>query len=128
MPTDKIQTPRGEVFVSKNGVAKLTWNPNFQGKWQGKYDIAQKRLDNAILKDTDKYVPMKTGMLKLSGRLGTVIGEGLIQYIAPYSKAQYYKKRKIGGYTGSLRGSYWFERSKADNKQNWIRIVKGEMK
>lgn len=128
MPTDKIITPRGQIFKSKNGTAQLEWNPNFQNKWQGKYNVAQKRLDNAILKDTDKYVPMLTGMLKLSGRLGTVIGQGLIMYIAPYSKARYYSKNKIGSSTGSLRGPQWFERSKADNKQEWIRIVKGEMK
>lgn len=128
MSTDKIATPRGQIFKTKNGTAKLTWNPNFQNKWQGKYDKGQMKLDNAILKDTDKYVPMKTGMLKLSGRLGTIIGQGLIMYIAPYSKSQYYKKRKIGSYTGSLRGPYWFERSKADNKHNWIKIAKGEMK
>lgn len=128
MATDKIITPRGQIFTSENGSAKLEWNPNFQNKWQDKYNIAQKRLDNAILKDTDKYVPMLTGMLKLSGKLGTVIGQGLIMYIAPYAKVRYYSKNKIGSSTGTLRGPYWFERSKSDNKQEWIRTVKGEMK
>lgn len=128
MATDEIITPRGEIFITKNGKAKLEWNPNFQNKWQGKYNVAQKRLDNAILKDTDKYVPMLTGMLKLSGRLGTVVGQGLIQYIEPYAKARYYSKNKIGSATGGLRGPQWFERSKADNKQEWIKVVKGEMK
>lgn len=128
MATDKIITPRGQIFKTTNGLAKLEWNPNFQNKWQGKYNVAQKRLDNAILKDTDKYVPMLTGILKLSGRLGTVIGNGLIQYIAPYAKDRYYSKNKIGSATGGLRGPQWFERSKADNKQEWIKVVKGEMK
>lgn len=128
MATDKIETPRGYIFRTKNGTAKLEWNNNFKSKWQGKYDTAQMKLDNAILKDTDKYVPMLTGMLKLSGRLGTIVGSGTIMYIAPYSKKQYYLKRKVGSSTGALRGPYWFERSKADNKKNWVKIVKKEMK
>lgn len=128
MATDKIKTPRGQIFRTKNGTAKITWNNNFRNKWQGKYDKSQMRLDNAILKDTDKYVPMLTGMLKLSGKLGTLIGQGRIRYVAPYSKSQYYKKRKVGSSTGPLRGPFWFERSKADNKQKWIRTAKGGMK
>jgi len=126
---DKIITPQGQIFKSANGsTAKLEWNSNFNNKWQGKYDNAQMKLDNAILKDTDKYVPMLTGMLKLSGRLGTTIGKGTILYIAPYAKARYYSTTKVGTLTGGLRGPQWFERSKASNKQNWLKIAKGEMK
>lgn len=48
------------------------------------------QLDNAVLKDTDKYVPMRTGVLKKSGVLGTRVGSGEIVYIAPYAKKCYY--------------------------------------
>lgn len=51
---------------------------------------AQAYLDNAVLKDTDKYFPMRTGVLKRSDIPGTGIGSGLIEYIAPYAKRLYY--------------------------------------
>lgn len=128
MATDKITTPRGQIVIGESGEARIDWNPNFAQEWNKKYDKAQVLFDNSILKDTDKYVPMRTGMLRLSSKLGTVIGQGLLRWIAPYSKWQYYRPNKIGSETGALRGPRWFERSKADNKDKWISSIKGEFK
>ena len=73
-------------------------------------------------------------MLVDSGLLGTVVGSGLVQWIAPYAKYQYYGKVMVGIESGSayarkgekkvvinknlvyhgggLRGSFWFQRMK----------------
>ena len=58
---------------------------------------------------------MRTSMLLKSGQLGTDIGSGEVQYIAPYAHRQYYSPRKPGSSTGALRGPLWFERMKADH-------------
>ena len=86
----------------------------------------QKFIDSEVLRRCDPYVPMDTGMLKKSGILGTVIGSGKIVYTAPYARKQYYSthfKHKKANKSG-LRGTYWFERMKADQKDDILRGVK----
>jgi hypothetical protein len=39
-----------------------------------------------------------------------------VQWIAPYSRAQYYSARKPGRPTGPLRGPQWFPRMAAVHK------------
>ena len=82
---------------------------------------AQKYLDSTVLKDTDKYVPMRTGILAKSGILGTRIGNGLIEYIAPYARKMYYGvKIRFGKSRHPLAQAKWFEASKAANKRSWL--------
>lgn len=133
----KIQTPRGRIIEvqTKGGKQKvvLEWNPNFQSKWNGKFSRAQKYVDNEVLRLSDKYTPFKTGFLKKSGALGTEIGSGEVQYIAPYSRYQYYGKVMVGRppkqvtnknlqYTGApQRGAKWFEVMKVNHKEDIFR-------
>ncbi len=109
---DEIKTPRGRIYKTTNGIAKLEWSLDFQPKWQGRYDNAQKYVDGETLTRCEPYIPKRTGMLILSGILGTDVGSGLVEWIAPYARAQYYMERKTPSQTGPLRGSYWFERMK----------------
>ena len=51
--------------------------------------------------------PRRTGMLIKSGTLGTVIGSGSIEYLAPYARRQYYEHRSK---------ARWFETMKASKK------------
>lgn len=115
-----IQTPKGSISLDAKGKAKLEWNTQNISRFQPQYSRAQKFLDSEILRTTEPYVPLLTGVLIKSGILGTDIGSGLIQYIAPYAKARYYIPGKVGSQTGPLRGYMWFERSKAVNRKNWI--------
>jgi len=108
-----IKTPRGKVFQTKNGKAALEWDTSFQPKWQGRFTRAQKFVDSEILRLSEKYTPLLTSMLIKSGILGTEIGSGLVQWIAPYARRQYYSPRAVGSQTGPLRGPFWFERFKA---------------
>jgi hypothetical protein len=107
-----IQTPRGFVTTNRQGKASLEWNTNFQPKWQGNYSRAQKFVDSEVLRLSEPYTPLRTGILVMSGILGTDVGSGTVQWIAPYARAQYYGKRKPGSETGPLRGPHWFERMK----------------
>ena len=81
-------------------------------KWGGALTTAQIFVDNEILRLCDPYIPMLTGMLIKSGILGTKVGSGLVQWIAPYAAAQYYMVRVNPSTTGPLRGPFWFERMK----------------
>ena len=51
--------------------------------------------------------PRRTGVLIKSATLGTVIGSGEINQIAPYARRQYYEHKEK---------SYWFERMKNRHK------------
>ncbi len=76
----------------------------------------QKFIDSECIRCMDKYTPFQTGFLKRSVILGTVIGTGILRYIATYSRSVYYTnagRGKQGTAHGGLRGKYWFERMKA---------------
>ncbi len=108
----RIETPRGVVIKGKNGKAQLVWNTNFRPGWQGRYSDAQRFVDNEVLRLSEPYIPMQTGMLIKSGILGTEVGSGEVKWIAPYARRHYYSPRKPGSETGPLRGPKWFERMK----------------
>jgi Minor capsid protein len=107
-----IETPRGSITINGANKAELKWSTNFQPKWQGNYSAAQKFVDSEVLRLCEPYTPLRTGMLVKSSILGTDVGSGTVQWIAPYSAAQYYGKRAPGSETGPLRGPYWFARWK----------------
>lgn len=114
-----IETPKGKIIKTKAGKAqlrfKLEWKKDFKKRWSSRYSTAQKYVDSEVLRHSDGYVPFRTGMLKKSGILGTDIGSGLVQWIAPYARRQYFSTRKPGSTSPGdpLRGPYWFERMKA---------------
>lgn len=134
---NEINTPRGRIILGnrKGAKAVLEWNSNI-ARFQKQYSRSQKWLDNEVLKDTAPFVPMQTGMLMKSGQLGTVIGSGTVEYIAPYARYLYYGKVMTGPKYGPKRATdkdlvfsqsvhpqaqaYWFEASKALNKPKWI--------
>lgn len=127
----EIKTPRGVVSVSKSGKAKLTWSEDFSKRRGEQFDAVQKMVDSEVLRQSDLYVPMRTGMLKKSGILGTVIGEGIVKYIAPYARQNYYTnagRGQEGTQNGGLRGKYWFERMKADHKDEIREKSGGKLK
>lgn len=121
-----IETPRGVVkqVKTKNGEvkAKLEWNENFTKKYNNRFTKVQKYVDSTVLRFCEPYTPLVTGTLIKTGILGTIVGSGEIQYLAPYSKKVYYSNSAIGRPTGPLRGPRWFERMKADKKDE---IFKG---
>jgi hypothetical protein len=121
MTPPKIETPRGSVILNQaNMKAQLVWNPDFQPDWQKKYSAAQKFVDSEVLRLSEPFIPLRTGMLIMSGILGTEVGSGEVDWIAPYAKAQYYNARKPGSQTGPMRGGQWFERMKMQYKDQII--------
>ncbi|MBW7573914.1 minor capsid protein [Caproiciproducens faecalis] len=111
MDGPEIKTPQGEIIITKAGKAKLTWNSSFKNKWPGRFSRAQQYVDSEILRLSAPLVPLRTSMLMKSGQLGTVIGTGLVRWIAPYARTQYYDTATSRPYDPQ-RGAYWFERMK----------------
>lgn len=108
-----IDQPKNKTFAMKNGKASLTWHPGFAPKWTRRYSATQRFVDSEILRLSEPFTPLLTGTLIKSGILGTDIGSGIVQWIAPYSKSQYYRGRSPGTSNfGPLRGRFWFERGK----------------
>lgn len=127
----RIETPRGAVFKTPDGSsAVLEWDSTFQPKWEGRYNRGQTYVDTSVLRYCDPYLPFRSGFLKKTGILGTVVGSGEVAWIAPYARYLYYGKVMAGRapktLTGHdlqydrtknpLAGSFWFERAMGDHK------------
>ena len=136
-----IKQPRDVVtplYTARNikGKMVITWNKNFKTKWTQKYVSAQQFIDNAVLNDSEPFVPLRTGVLVFTGILSTKIGSGRVSWTAPYARYLYYGKvmvpspfggpkiltnRNLKFYGGGKRGAFWFERAKEVHKDRWIK-------
>ncbi|MFR1612971.1 MAG: hypothetical protein ACLSUD_06495 [Lachnospiraceae bacterium] len=109
--TIKITSPRGSVVTrqTKNGSisAEIVWNSGFARKKGQAFESAQEFVDSECLRYMNPLTPRRTGMLIKSGTLGTVIGSGNIEYLAPYARRQYYEHKEK---------AHWFETMKASKK------------
>ena len=99
-------------------------------RFSPRFDRAQKFVDNEVLKDSDEYVPMRTGNLRNSGIRGTVLGSGRVIYNAPYAAKCYYGTHiRFSKNLHPKATAQWFEKAKAVNRQKWIdgaqKIVEG---
>ncbi|MDU7339023.1 MAG: minor capsid protein [Clostridium sp.] len=124
-----VKTPRGSVITNayasgKNAgkvTAKIEWNPDFGAKKTQNFTAAQKHVDSEVLRLSTPFIPKRTSALIKSGELGTVVGSGEVNWIAPYARNQYYNTSKTRIYD-PRRGAFWFERMKAVYK---TQIVEG---
>lgn len=124
MDGPEIKTPRGEIIETKNGTARLVWNDSkFKGIWSDQYSQAQKFVDSEVLRLSTPKIPLRSSMLIKSGQLGTFIGSGLVRWIAPYARKQYYDTAESRLYDPQ-RGAFWFERMKAVHDQEIINGAK----
>lgn len=124
----KIETPRGCIVKNGKNKAELQWNEAFaKNRTQG-FNNVQVFVDSEVLRLCDPYVPKDTGMLIKSGILGTVVGSGEVIYQAPYARIQYYNNSGKGNNNKSgLRGPFWFERMKADHKNEILEGAKKKL-
>lgn len=75
----------------------------------------QRFIDSEVIRCMDSFVPLRSGTLKKSAILGTVIGSGRVKYTAPYARRNYYENAGLGNegtQRGGRRGRKWFERMK----------------
>lgn len=96
--------------------ARLDWNPNFKPNMESGFANAQEFVDYECIRRMNPETPRRTGVLVKLATLGTVIGSGEINQIAPYARRQYYEHKEK---------SRWFERMKNRHKDS---ILKGAAK
>lgn len=94
--------------------------PGFCGKRNAQFSRKQMFVDSEVLRRCSPRVPFKTGMLEKSGKLGTDVGSGEVDYIAPYAAMQYYETADTRPYDAN-RGAHWFERMKVAEKEDILR-------
>ena len=144
-----VSTPKGRIIQVryKNGKTKmqLKWADDFKSKTDSNFADAQAYVDSECIRLMKPYTPMQSGILYKSATLGTKIGSGEIHQVAPYARYQYYGLLMVSKTTGSayarageskiltstplkystarhpLAGKLWFERMKADKKQQILR-------
>ena len=114
-----ITTPRGKLVQRKTAggtvKARLTWSPSFAAERTKQLDTVQAFVDSEVIRLMAPYTPMQSGLLIKAATLGTVIGSGEVQQIAPYAAMQYYRTDITRKYD-PRRGAKWFERTKVDRK------------
>lgn len=114
----------------------------------------QRYIDSEVIRQCEPYVPYDNGALTRSASLATVVGSGQVVYNTPYAHYQYYGEvygpnipMQIGGEqtfrspagqkkapTGKqmqynqevhpMAGSFWFDRMKADHKDDILNGAK----
>ena len=115
--THRIDTPRGSIIRTGETTCELVWNPGVGEAKTNMFNRKQTIVDSEVLRYCSPLVPHISGMLEKSGTLGTVIGSGLVQYIAPYARKQYYCTAESRPYD-ARRGAKWFERMKTAHKKD----------
>lgn len=120
MSLKKITAPQGSIVSNGKNKAELTWNPDFAAKRNAQFSRKQMFVDSEVLRRCSPRVPLRTGMLEKSGKLGTDVGSGEVDYIAPYAAYQYYRTSDTRPYDAN-RGAHWFERMKVAEKEDILR-------
>ena len=110
-------------------------------------DRAEHVLAVQVAKDTTPFVPMLTGSL----RTRTMVTGNTVIYPGPYARYLYYGKLYVDPLTGSSYArkgvtkvpavpekdlifhrtgtcSHWFEASKAQNMEKWVRVAEKAVK
>lgn len=82
----------------------------------------QKVIDSEVLRRVDPYTPKREGILIKSGPMHTTIGSGLVVQKTPYARRLYYG-RGMNFHDAPKRGALWFERMKADQKTDILKMA-----
>ena len=119
----KVEFPQGRIYVSQNGKGKayIEYNKSYVNKFNNDLNKTQVFLDNKVIMYLQEYVSYKTGTQEKSIRLTSDPGSGLVHINVPYAEYQAYSKRikkRVG-----KRGTYPFERMKADKKDTILKQV-----
>ena len=119
----KVEFPQGKIYVSQNGKGKayIEYNKSYVNKFNNDLNKTQVFLDNKVIMFLQEYVSYKHGVQAKSIRLTSDPGSGLVHINVPYAEYQAYSKRikkRVG-----KRGTYPFERMKADKKDTILKQV-----
>ena len=118
----KVKFPKKQIITTKNGKAYVEYNTSYVNKFNNNLNKIQVFLDNKVIMHLQEYVSKKSGTQEKSIRISSVAGSGLVHVNVPYAEYQAYSKRikkRVG-----KRGTYPFERMKAEKKDTILKQVK----
>ena len=107
----KIKTP-GSMSGTN---CKMTFRAGFGADYTARFHKAQVFVDSEALRIGNSMAPIRTGNMITQSILGTVLGSGLLRYLARYTLFQY--KRKTMQAKDPMRGGRWFDRMSAMHGQ-----------
>lgn len=102
----KFESARTEEIIEKRGLAEG--------------GIVQQYVDSEVMRHMEKYMPKLTGTMIESMVIATEIGSGEVVVNTPYAK-----KRSKSARNNGQRGPQFFERMKADHRDD---ILEGAAK
>lgn len=120
--------------MNNNGSVTFTVKANFneqavKARFAKTIDLAQMKLDQQVITDSNYYCPLKTGTLQKSAQINTVIGSGLVVWRTPYARAQYYgvnfDRSKDPNPNACAK---WFEAAKSRKLEAWRKLVSDTVK
>ena len=117
----KVEFPQGKIYVSQNGNGRayIEYNKSYVNKFNNDLNKIQVFLDNKVGTYLQDYVSYKTGTQAKSIPMAGTYGKGYVVINVPYAEYQAYSKRikkRVG-----KRGTYPFERMKADKKDTILK-------
>ena len=118
MATLEVKFPQSQK-VGKDGT--LNYNTSFTRNFNENLNKSQVFLDNKVGTYLQDYVSYKTGTQAKSIPMAGTYGKGYVIINVPYAEYQAYSKRikkRVG-----KRGTYPFERMKADKKDTILKQV-----
>ena len=118
MATLEVKFPQSQK-VGNDGT--LNYNASFTRKFNENLNKSQAFLDNKVGTYLQDYVSYKTGTQAKSIPMAGTYGKGYVIINVPYAEYQAYSK-KIKKRVGK-RGTYPFERMKADKKDTILKQV-----
>ena len=118
MATLEVKFPQSQK-VGNDGT--LNYNASFTRKFNENLNKSQVFLDNKVGTYLQDYVSYKTGTQEKSIPMAGTYGKGYVVINVPYAEYQAYSK-KIKKRVGK-RGTYPFERMKADKKDTILKQV-----
>lgn len=83
----------------------------------------QKIIDSEVIRRMDSYTPKREGILIDSAPIHTKLGSGQVIQETPYARRLYYN-RHYNFNEAPRRGAFWFERMKADHKDDILKFAK----
>ncbi len=87
----------------------------------------QAKFDAQILKDSNRYCPMQTGMLQKSAIVHSKIGNGVLSWVTPYAHEMYYNTRFTHAHSRNPQAhAKWFEVAKSARLSEWLRLINAE--
>ena len=115
-----IRAPRDVLYRAHGDGGEVTcrmdWNRTFPREMRQRFGKAQKYVDQECIRRMERDTPFRSGVLRRSAAMGTVIGSGRIRQSTPYARRQYYEHKEK---------SRWFERMKNRDKDV---IMEGAMR